>query len=200
MTKETETNMPDLDAPGAGLPAIQEFLLKHLAFPILRRVVSWEWALAIFEREGRLILAQVLDASAEQRLARVLVPRMMGIEDSSRYWSLAMTLDHIVIVSSGVLELIVRLSHGDKTDVIVDTAHVKPDVHAPADIEQKFEEFVSHFREQLESRVKNKRSAHCHVHPWFGCLDPHGWLVMLAIHQFIHRRQIVQIRKRLGAP
>jgi uncharacterized damage-inducible protein DinB len=198
MTRETEANIPELDAPGAGLPAIQEFLLKHAAFPVLKRVISWDRAISIFEREGRLILALVADLPEEARFRPVLVPRMMGIEDSSRYWSLAMTLDHLMIVTQGVMSLMAALARGDGIDVIVDTATVKPGTDSPRDIGRRYEEFVSRFRERLESEVADRQTARCHPHPWFGCLNPHGWLVMLAVHQFIHRRQIAQIRKRLA--
>jgi hypothetical protein len=199
MSREMENDSPELASPGAGLPLVHELVLKYLAFPILRRLVSWERALAMIEKEGRVILAEVLDVPEDLRFRRILVPRMMGIEDSSRHWSLAMTLDHLLIVSHGVLGLMAKLSRAEAIDVVVNTADVKPDSKRTANVERKFEMFLGDFRRQVWAHVADRATSRCHVHPWFGCLDPHGWLVMLAVHQWIHKRQIQEIRRRLAA-
>ncbi|WP_456381897.1 hypothetical protein [Hydrogenimonas sp.] len=43
------------------------------------------------------------------------------------------------------------------------------------------------------------RAPNRYEHPWFGALDPKGWMVMGAIHQTVHRRQIEAILKRLSS-
>ena len=182
-----------LEASGAGIPLIQERVLKYLIFPVLRRMISLEKAVAIFEKEGMVALSLVREVPEDLRYRQVLVPRMVGIEDSSRNWSIMMTLDHLLIVSRGVAGLIAKLSRDELIEVVVDTADVKPDINSAANIERKFEVFLGRFRKHVSESVSNRKTSRCHVHPWFGCLNPHGWVVMLAVHQWIHRRQIQQI-------
>ena len=50
--------------------------------------------------------------SAEQLQRRVLVKAPMGIEDSSRYWSASMVLEHLIEVGSRIAVGIVELTHG----------------------------------------------------------------------------------------
>lgn len=191
-------DIPKLDPPGFGLPIIQEFVLRYVAFPILRRVFTWEKASERFISEGERIRTKINSIPVERRTKRVLAPRLMGIEDSSRYWSLSMTLEHILIVSTGVLQLIGGLSRGEKFEYVVDTAKVKPDSSSAEDIEQRFAELIESFSSRVNEGVVNRDINNCHVHPWFGCLNPHGWVVMLAIHQFVHRRQVEKICSRLA--
>jgi hypothetical protein len=193
----SETEQPRLEAPGAGLPVIQEYLLRHLLFPVLKCRVSRARALAWFEQEGQLILGLVRAVPATERTRRVLVPRLMGIEDSSRYWSLDMALDHMVIVSQAVLDGVITLSRGQPIGFKVDTAKVKPRVDTPADIDARFEALVRGARDYVWENAGDLNARECHEHPWFGCLTPHGWLVMMAVHAWVHRRQVVAIARGL---
>ncbi|MBX3389322.1 MAG: hypothetical protein KF691_07680 [Phycisphaeraceae bacterium] len=47
--------------------------------------------------------------SAGAAAERVLIPRLRGLEDSSRYWSVWMMLDHLRIVNSQVAMVIASL-------------------------------------------------------------------------------------------
>jgi hypothetical protein len=193
----SETELPKLEAPGAGLPVLQEYLLRHLLFPALKCAVSRERALAWFEKEGRFMLRQVRAFPAGERARRVLVPRLMGIEDSSRYWSLDMALDHMVIVSQAVLDGVITLSRRQPIDFKVDTAKVKPRIDPPADIDVQFEALVGGARDYVWENAGDLNARECHVHPWFGCLNPHEWLVMMAVHAWVHRRQVAVIARAL---
>ena len=53
--------------------------------------------------------------SAEQLQRRVLVKAPMGMEDSSRYWSAAMVLEHLIEVGSRIAVGIVELTHGSQS-------------------------------------------------------------------------------------
>jgi hypothetical protein len=50
----------------------------------------------------------------------------MGIEDSSRYWSAAMVLEHLIEVGSRIATGVVELTHGQAASVKADIADVKP--------------------------------------------------------------------------
>lgn len=198
MPDKEQNFTPELDAPGAGLPHIHEWLLRHGIFPILRRVMSWEQALSKYDTEGEAALAIIKSVPAEFRNKRVLIPRMVGIEDSSRFWSLNMALDHMIIVSRGAAELMARLNAGNQIDSVVDTANVKPSIIQNEDIEVRYARFLTKFTPQLKATIAEANSSRCHVHPWFGCLNIHGWAVMLAVHQWIHRRQMQEISNYLA--
>jgi len=76
-----------LAPPGAGLPVVQAFVLRHIAFPAYCLTTSWDKAVAAFQAEGQKVIALVESPSAEQLQRRVLVKAPMGIEDSSRHAS-----------------------------------------------------------------------------------------------------------------
>jgi len=58
--------------------------------------------------------------------ARILIKRLPGLEDSSRYWSVYMTLDHLRIVNLSIADVITKLANGAKPKVAASTAAVKP--------------------------------------------------------------------------
>ena len=69
---------------------VQKFLLRYLLFPAFCRTNTWQKALAKFQAEGDRIVALAERLSPEQLQQRVLVKAPMGMEDSSRYWSVPM--------------------------------------------------------------------------------------------------------------
>ena len=48
-----------LAPPGAGLPAVQAFLLRYLLLPAFCRTNSWQKALAKFQAEGDRIVGRL---------------------------------------------------------------------------------------------------------------------------------------------
>ncbi len=189
--------IPKLEPPGAGIPAFQKFALRYIALPFSKVTVSWNKAIDIFEKESSLVQKIIDQIPIESRFEQVLVPSMVGLEDSSRYWSLAMTLEHITIVTSGIIEIMEKLSSKEDIDIVINTADVKPNANVNKDIIEEYKNLCGSFREQLESRVKNKHIKQYHKHPWFGPLNPHSWAILSAMHHGIHRKQIVQIHKLL---
>jgi hypothetical protein len=101
------------------------------------------------------------------------------------------------MVGEGIANFIIKLSHGQTIKTTLDIAAVKPVKNQSPQIVADYEAFLGNFRTLLEKQVGDKHSPSCCVHPWFGCLNPHQWLVMSAFHQNIHRRQIHQIIKHL---
>ena len=112
MSQEDDDIQKSFAPPGAGLPVVQAFVLRHLVFPAYCLTTSWDKALAAFQAEGQKVIALVEPLSAEQLQRRVLVKAPMGIEDSSRYWSAAMVLEHLIEVGSRIAVGIVELTHG----------------------------------------------------------------------------------------
>ena len=65
-----------------------------------------EW----FKFEARKIVALVGSVSAAQAAVPVLIDRVVGLEDSSRYWSVFMVLDHLRIVDEGIPQIFKTLT------------------------------------------------------------------------------------------
>jgi hypothetical protein len=86
---------PILDRPGVGL-ALPQLLLSRLILAIASTVDSRESALQRFMAETRLIrkLVDPLDETVGARC--VLVPRLLWLEDNSRFWSPFMVVEHLV--------------------------------------------------------------------------------------------------------
>lgn len=181
---------------GAGLPFPENLFVRYITTPLGSRLIFDERANELFQIEGKRVLRSVEGLTEAQLSQRALIPRILGLEDSSRNWSIAMTLEHLVIVGTGIMEVIRSLSAGQVPNVQVDIAKVKP-------LEStSVSEVLSNFRSLLSRTLESvPRDAHDGAarlaHPWFGLLTSHQWRVLVAIHQRIHRRQLQLIRQGL---
>jgi hypothetical protein len=189
---------PKLAKPGAGLPFVEWAVAKYVLLPQAFKRISTEQALKNFTSESELILAKAKQLDKAQLIERRLVPRLRGLEDSSRYWSVAMTLDHLNIVVNGIRFLIVGLTSGKKDLPTRTTAQVKPSIDVSAEtIEADFAKMAQSF---VETVVKSNLDAFpdaTHPHPWFGPFTAKQWIIMAAAHQQIHRKQVEEIIKRI---
>ncbi len=86
-TKEDEKIQNNLDSAGKGLPVIEALFLRHIGFPLMKTIVSWDRGMKFFEYEGEKILNAVKELDDATLFKRVLIPRVAGIEDNSRYYS-----------------------------------------------------------------------------------------------------------------
>jgi len=185
-----------LQAPGAGLPPVEAWVNRHVLFPLATLLLPWDKAMARFESEGRAILQMVEPLPPETLMKPVLINRIAGIEDSSRFWSPAMVLEHLIIVGQRIFGGIVLLSHGRKPDGKADTASVKPKGAQGPEIIETFRAFLEEFRTGIAEQTGDRASAATFEHPWFGELTAAKWVVLAAIHQTIHRRQLEKILGR----
>ncbi len=187
-----------LGQAGAGLPKAQSFFLRYIGFPLLRTSTSWERGLGLFEAEGHKVLQLAEGLDQEQLHTKVMVPRTLGIEDNSRYYSAAMVLWHMTYVGETIRDGIISLSRGENLDFTVKIKDFKPFVEIEASVIDDYKNFLSGFRPALDNQVWDRYIKNYHSHPWFGPLNPHGWLMMGAVHQWVHRRQMENIVKGLA--
>ena len=188
-------SIPQLEAPGAGLPAPVLFVARRL-FAFKCRFGKREAFSAEFEAERQAIRDLVQSCGADQLSRRVLVPRLRGLEDSSRFYSVWMTLDHLRITNLGFAKIIEELVDGRTPDFVVSTADVKPDPNVRSEVADAYEQSCEHLLETLR-RTGDLHTAVKHPHPWFGPLNAYRWLALAAMHMGIHRKQIATILKRL---
>lgn len=120
------------------------------------------------------------------------------MEDSSRYWSAAMVLEHLIIVGSLMSEAVVLLSRGVAPDSSLGIADVKPLGGVSHDQSLAlFTEFLATTAHRMTVDVLDRESKKCLVHPWFGPLDLRQWHWLMAAHQRVHRKQLEAIRDNL---
>ncbi|MEY4483877.1 MAG: hypothetical protein RL693_1329 [Verrucomicrobiota bacterium] len=191
MSSSPEINHPRLDAPGAGLPKAELFFARRI-FRLGRWRSSPEKALANFVQQREEILKLVSRCDASTGAQRVLIRRLPGLEDSSRYWSVFMTLDHLRIVNESVANVIKDLCAGHVPPGTASTATVKPDPTVDQTVIAAFETSCDLF-EQLELPSSSLSLAKTYAHPWFGPLDAVSWHFMAGFHMKLHRKQIEAI-------
>lgn len=188
---------PRLAPPGAGLPK-HELLIGRLLFALRRLTSSRDGVTSRFRRERESIRKLVQSCDADSGARRVLIARPAGLEDSSRFWSIWMTLDHLRIVNHGMLRVIGALAKGVVPPGTASTAAVKPSPLATASIVTEYESSCDALLAGVAA-VANLRTAVRYAHPWFGPLDAAGWHALSAGHLGIHRVQIERICRRLRA-
>ncbi|WP_166442504.1 DinB family protein [Phragmitibacter flavus] len=182
---------PRLAPPGAGLPAVELFIGRQL-FVFKRLFGSRESFAAMFEQE-RATIRHLVNACGESRRAeRVLIRRLRGLEDSSRFWSVWMTLDHLRITNSVFAMVITSLARGKVPQRKASTADVKPDPNVTAAMERAYEDSCDQLIAKIAALPDLKETVR-YAHPWFGPLDAYGWQVLSATHMAIHRAQIERI-------
>jgi len=185
-----------LAPPGAGLPWIEHLLARFFFFPRFCKKTTWDEAQAIFEKEGMRLVQLVQPLGLEELNTPVLIPRIQGIEDSSRFWSVTMTLEHLITVGDQISQGIVKISQGESPSGKADIAAVKPKGRKdPKAILQEYQTFVRRFTDRMTGEVKDRESDTRYHHPWFGELTAHQWHCLAAAHQNIHRKQVQEILK-----
>ena len=196
-TKDSQELVKDLGKAGGGLSSGRAFFLKYLGFPLLNSIISWDRALDIFEKEGEKVLSLARFMEKDKLFERVLVPKLFGLEDNSRYYSVAMVLEHLVVVGTALQNRIPSLSQGKSLDKEIKIEDYKPYMEIDNTIINPYEIFLHSFRKEVEEKVDNIFLENRHEHPWFGELKAKDWSVMGAIHQIVHRRQIEAIIRGL---
>lgn len=195
--KDSQEIIKELDAAGAGLSKIRVVLAKSVMFPLLNRFISWDRAWDSFDKEGKKVLSLARTLSKEQLFERVLVPKLFGLEDNSRYYSVAMVIEHLLMVGGALQVRIPILSRGKKLNKYVKIEDVKPYSEISKDIVDDFETFLMTYREKLDKNVEDIYIDNTSMHPWFGEFNPKQWSILAMVHQIVHRRQIEAILKRL---
>lgn len=192
-----KTFTPELAPPGAGLP-MPELLVARLLFGFRSRSGSRAAFNAKFNQERAAIrrIVQQLDPSRAGR--RVLIPRVRGLEDSSRFWSVWMTLDHLRIVNSAIADVIGMLARDKTPPREASTAAVKPSPEVTEAVVSAHERACDHLLDVIES-VKDLNTRLRYAHPWFGPLNASQWHALSAGHMEIHRKQIERIQRGLDS-
>lgn len=186
-----KTGAVQLELPGAGLPPTERFIAR-IGFALVRRISSRDRLTRLFAHELELILELVGNCDPIAGSQPVLIDRIRGIEDSSRNWSVYMTLDHLRIVNEAIAAAIESLGRGIVPEGHVSIADVKPAAKRDASAIEAFEQACALYLSTIDN-VANLKTAAKYPHPWFGPLNGSGWHALAAMHMRIHRQQIERI-------
>ncbi len=186
---------PSLAAPGAGLPW-PELWIARTFFAFSRWSYSRDEANQKFLQEQKMIATLIEQCGPTRAGHRVLIPRLRGLEDSSRFWSVAMTLDHLRITNTAFAGIIRNLAKNVTPQGVASTAAVKPSTDAAFDVVLEYEQSCA----QVMSAVSENpglNTAAQFAHPWFGPMNAEGWHLLAGTHMSIHRKQIQTILEQL---
>lgn len=184
-----------LAAPGAGLPW-QELWIARMVFAFSRWSYSRDAANQKFLRERKMIATLIDQCGPTLACQRVLIPRLRGLEDSSRFWSVAMTLDHLRITNTAFTGIIRNLAKNVVPQGVASTADVKPSVDASFDVVFEFDQSCSQVMSAVSENPELNTAAQF-AHPWFGGMNAEGWHLLAGTHMSIHRKQIQSILGQL---
>jgi hypothetical protein len=185
------TNTPKLAPPGAGLPPAERAIAAlMLGFHCLTG--NRDSFNRRFRSERTIIAERIVPLDEELLARRVLIPRPRGLEDSSRHWSVLMTVDHLRIANAAFVGVIKTLASGREPGGQVSTAAVKPDPTVGAEVIGEYESGCDALLAAL-SEVGDLKTKARYRHPWFWKMDAHGWHALAASHMAIHREQISRI-------
>lgn len=190
-----ETQEPKLAPPGAGLPKIELFVARAL-FKLRRLRGNRDSFTADFQRERTAIRALIASCDAESGARRVLIARVPGLEDSSRYWSIWMTLEHLRIVHTGLISGMGALAKEIVPPGKANTAAVKPALGITIAVVPEYEKTCDDLLATIAA-IPNLKTKARFAHPWFGPLDASGWHAIAGSHLAIHRKQIERILSEL---
>lgn len=182
---------PALQAPGAGLPPLESWLLTKAAAPLVSRFFSRPSARRMFVREAERILYLMEDANEYRLDEPVLVKRPIGIEDNSRAWSLAEVAEHVMIVGNGIRNVIKQLSEGRRPGSRFKIAQVKPQGGLGNDAKKLLPDYIKRYNKELDDLRFPKHPTY--AHPWFGELNATQWYQYAALHHYMHRIQAERI-------
>jgi hypothetical protein len=190
----TTNQKPQLAPPGAGLPWI-ELQIARILFGLRCRLGNRASFLQTFRDEQEKIRALIERFPAKDLGRQILIPRAVGLEDSSRHYSAWMVLEHLRIVNNACVTIIGELTAGHAMRGSASTAAVKPDPAANASAEALYETSCRGVLSAIQSAGELHTETR-YPHPWFGPLDAHGWAAMVAMHMGIHRNQLALMLRK----
>jgi hypothetical protein len=199
MADISDNVMPKLEASGKGLPWLEQLVGRYVVMPLTMSAMSNQSAYDRFSKVAQSLISTLQGVDVDVANRRVLVERITGLEDSSRYWSPVMIVDHLTITSTGILGIVQALCQGEMPERVVRIEDVKPS-EQPLNINEVLERYqmmmdsYHHALPELLECIPS--STGTHSHPWFGQFTAHHWWCMNAIHHEVHLKQMQLILKR----
>lgn len=130
----------------------------------------------------------------------VTVPRMRGVDDDMRGWSLFMLLEHNTIVNRSITAVNCQLARGEELhgDAVIDPKHdVMPSASPGIEQVERFQQSIATHIQEISGLGELNKTATAQ-HPVFGEFNAHMWNCMFAFHLKLHVPQAMRIIRGLG--
>lgn len=191
----------DLQPPGAGIPAFERFAL-NAGLKTAAALMTDKFVLRRIQSDAKVILDMAeCESQSYDVTDPIVTPRVIGIEDSSRNWSVLMVLEHLCLVNTELTKLVAALVDGIVPKGEIDIALYKPSDEIGYDVIPRFENVTNDYAIMVTGLINKHGNLNLparYPHPWFGSLNAHQWHCLVAAHQKIHRRQLQKIIAMLG--
>ncbi len=129
------------------------------------------------------------------------IPRIWGLPESSRQWSVAMVLRHVCLVQADLIDLIEILSQETSPRGMFDWDGYCPEESVGTEVHSQFVQVNRLYCNQVQSlldRAGPMQSEARFRHPWFGHLNARQWHAFALFHVWVHRRQAQKIVAMMG--
>ena len=184
-----------LQPPGAGIP-LRDRLAARAMLRVTHAMMSRATAERLFINETQKLCALATSVSPESASHPILIPPTFGLEDSSRYWSIFMTLEHLRIVNGAIIRMLERLAQEKRVPGEVRIADAKPRPGCGPEVLNDFQQTNADYLKRVRL-LPNLKTRMTHPHPWFGPFNAHRWNCLAAMHMSLHRRQVRRILNAL---
>jgi hypothetical protein len=139
--------------------------------------------------------------NAESGMSTVFVPRMIGVDEDMRNWSLFMILEHNAIVNRSITSIIQSLVRGEKpmgAGAINPKKDVMPSLNPGVEQIQAFRSSVEEHLSVISgySRLRGSLKSR---HPIFGEFDAQCWHCMFNFHLHVHYKQAKYVVQKICA-
>jgi uncharacterized damage-inducible protein DinB len=183
---------------GERLPWYQHMILRFYMGPFVAGKAGAKQNAEAFNKINSKILSLLDDIPPEMYSTRVLVPPQPALEDDSRYWSISMTLDHLISTHKVFMGIIRGLARGNPKVPALNMDEVKPtSERTPAQVVAEYRALVTTCMKDLETVMDTADPTATQEHPWFGEFTALQWHWLMAAHTAIHYKQLKGIRAGL---
>jgi len=183
-----------LNLPNLALPWHQQLMMRIYVGPFMANSMDASANRKTYEGFSRRIIELVSDIPFAQHKIPVLVPAQVGLLDDTRYWSIAMTLEHLLMVDAKAKEIILKLAQGEDAGIKVTPRGVKPSGQAdPEKILADYIEFVPTQLDEIEQVLSTSSSKKTEVHPIFGDFTALQWQWSLGARTALRFKQLKNI-------
>ena len=196
---ESEPSPAAAAAEALGLPWVQDFVARYVAFPAYCRTTSFERVTRDFHTEIHRIEDLCGRFSPEDFSRRVTVPSMVGLEEDERHWSAALVVEHAVLVGDFIGRTLLFLSRDQPPPEPFKRELLRPRGGKGVAVMEDLRRLARDYPHLVQTELGKPAGAPLHRHPFFGDLDLHRWHCLSVSHLRVHRRQLHEVRRRITA-
>jgi|GEM_PF-3777953 len=187
-----------IQLPEIALPWHQQLVMRLYMGPFVASSSEIKKNREVYQSFSQKIIDLGAGIPFSQHSVPVLVPAQVGLLDDTRYWSIAMTLEHLLKLDAKTKEIILKLARGEAPNIKVTPKNVAPTGKMdPEKVFADFKAFVPTHLDEIDELLVASKSELTEVHPIFGPFTARQWYWSLATRTSLRYRQLKNIRRGL---